>query len=509
MLTLRPAHRPRRSAVAYGRAVAVSVATAMLVTACSSAPPAPTAAELAASQAEDRLYAACQRLSQDVAARLQAYVDQFAPIDETAAGALEAGVPDTADLAVAAEQFRVRRASLACQPREFQLLLTIALADVEGNGALGQAVAAQVRDAVLETPGPTATVTVEPGDDLAAAVHDAGPRAEIRLAAGTYRLDESLVLLRDTTLIGAGPDATFIVSSAPGAAVLNLGAGHFTAEGISFTHEGDDAASVLVLATGDYDLYAVSLTGGVADDALSSGFGLVLGGGPDESDGERTERTERLQDVIATGNGAGGIVVAGDRAPAMVALSIYDNAGCGICWVGASGGSLADSTITGNVTGVSVADSATPTVTDTTVQRNTAAGMVVDVEATLRIERGRVTDNGVVGLAATGSGTLVIDATVVGQHTEVGILTEGQSMAQLTGVELSGSPVSVLAREASDVTARNVVSADATDAHIVFSGSATGLVDGGTCAGSGPKIVLLEDSTADTSDAGCDVIDQR
>ena len=39
--------------------------------------------------------------------------------------------------------------------------------------------------------------------------------------------------------------------------------------------------------------------------------------------------------------------------------------------------------------------------------------------------------------------------------------------------------------------------------------AATGLVDGGTCAGSGQQIVLLEDSTADTSDAGCDVIDQR
>jgi hypothetical protein len=506
MLTLHAAHRPRRSAVAHGRAVAVSVATAMLVTACSSGPPVPTAAELAASQAQDRLYTACQRLSQDIAERLQAYVDQFAPIDETAAGALEAGVPDTADLAVASEQFRVRRAALACQPREFQLLLTIALADVEGNGALGQAVAAQVRDAVLETSGPAATVTVEPGDDLAAAVHDAGPRAEIRLAAGTYRLEESLVLLRDTTLIGAGSDATFIVSSAPGAAVLNLGDGHFAAEGISFTHDGQDPASVLVLATGGYDLFAVSLTGGVADDTLSSGFGLVLGGGPAASEGDRTER---LEDVIATGNGAGGIVVAGDRAPVMTGLGIYDNVGCGICWVAASGGSLADSTITGNVTGVSVADSATPTVTDTTVERNTAAGMVVDVDATLRIKRGRVTDNGVVGLAATGSGTFIIDATVVGQHTEVGILTEGQSMAQLTGVELSGSPVSVLAREASNVTARNVASADATDAHILFSGSSTGLVDGGTCAGSGPKIVLLEDSTADTRDAGCDVIDQR
>lgn len=481
--------------------LALVIALLLVATGCTTAGPTPE--ELAASEAEERRAASCDELATEIADVLQGYVDGFAPATEDEE--LVPQLPDDAALQEAIASFRQRRDRLDCDPRAFQAALHRAVDGVQGSGPLGRAVVAEVRDLVVAMPGPAATVTVEPGDDVAAAVHGAGPGAVVRLAAGRHELDEPLVTLRATSLVGEGSGRTTLVAGAAGSVLLHLGAVPLSLEGVALVHEGDEAASVVVVASGGYRLEDVELRGGVADDGRSAGWGLVLGGG-DQELGAADD--EVLQDVTVADNEAGGIVAV-DRAPEVAGLTATGNGGCGVCYLGAAGGSVTGGTLSSNLTGVSVAGTATPALVDVTITDNSELGVLVEGTTAPTIEGATITANGPVGIAVTGDASVTVRGGTVTGHGEAGLLAEGDSTASFTGVGVDNSTLGVLVREGAAVAVVAVVITDVADASMVFAGRSSGTVEGGSCAAGVPHVVLLDATTVEVGATSCEVLDQR
>lgn len=481
----------------------VTIVLALGVTGCSDVPSPEDVAASEASEADEARLAACRALAEDITATLQSYVDQFSSEIQ---GGLDTEVPSIGDLQDAAEEFGRRRAAAGCGAREFQLLFNRALEDLEGEGPLGLAVTARVRDEVAPVLGPAATVTVAPGDDLVAAVHGAGAGAVVRLEAGRHELDEPLVLLRETRLIGAGAEATTVASSAPGAVVLHAGDDRLSLEGIAFAHEGDEPASVLVAPRGRHDLRDVTVRGGVADEGASTGWGLVLGASQDAG-GSADDL--QVTGVLATENEAGGIAVTGGS-PRLSEVVARDNGGCGICWLGDATGSLTGAEAAGNGIGLSVSGTAAPGVEDVVASGNTQAGILLEGTAGGGEFTGvEVTGNGQAGLVVRGGSTATIRGLVSEQHDQSGVVVEGEGAPDLGDVEVREAAVGVLVRDAAAPTLDGVVVTGVTEAHMVFTDDAGGRVTDATCESSPVGIALLGATEVEITGGGCEVVDQR
>ena len=448
------------------RATALLGAVVLLLTACASgdpgsdASPSPTPSP---ESAQERRFRLCGQLADDIASALQGWVDTFAPVDPNAHGTTAPEEPSPSptqvDLPALMEQYAQRRAQLACRPREFEVQLARSLEDVEGQGPLGRAVASTVESMILTTTGPAAAVEVNPGDDLADAVLGADRGAVVTLAPGTYELEEPLLLLKPVTIVGGGIEETIVTSSAAGAAMAFIGDGRFVLEDLELRHEGEEPASVLLLTSGEVEVSDVRLGGGVADEQGSTGFGAVLGGAGGERSG-----TRRLDGVEAVDNGSGGFVVVDGAAPTLVDVTARGNTPCGICYLGRAGGELRDSLFEENEVGVVLARTADPAVERVTTRANRTVGILVEQEASGRFEGVTVADNGVAGVLVRGQAApLLVDLDVTG-HEEVAIL---------------------------------------------FQGEAGGTVEGGTCEDAPFEIALLDASSPDVEDAGCEVHDQR
>lgn len=411
--------------------------------------------------AQERRFRGCGALAAEVADAVQAWVDDFAPDDGTTEedGAAAIGEPDT-DLPVVARNYQERRDQLGCRPREFQHQLANEMARVEGEGPVGRAVAAAVREQVLASAGPPRNVEVGPDDDLQAAILGAEPGAVVRLTAGEHVIDDPLMLLQPVTLVGAGRDETTIASSAEGAAIAFIGEGTIRLEDLEVRHTGDAPASVLVFTAGAVQLSGVRAAGGVADEAGTSGFGVVLGGVAPTDAGAPQE----LEDVEVVDNAAGGIAVVDEAAPIIAGATVRDNAGCGVCYLGVAGGQLRASTATGNDVGVALGEMADPSIEQLRASDNRSAGIVVEAEATGRLQDADVRGNGPIGVLVRDEAAPTLDGLTVEDHAE---------------------------------------------AAIIFGGAAGGSVRGAVCGGDGLAIVLLETADPDVADAGCPVQDER
>lgn len=478
----------------------LALVVALGATACTEGP---SPEELAASEADEARFAACLDIAEDITAALQSYVDQFAPEFD---GGLDTAVPSLDDLQAAAEAFSRRRAAAGCRPREFQLLLDRTLADLEGEGSLGAAVAARVRDQVAPLSGPAAGVTVAPGDDLAAAVHGADPGAVIRLEAGRHELAEPLVLLRETRLVGAGAGETTIASVAPGVALLHAGEDRLTLEGLTLAHEGDEPASVLVSPGGTSDLRDVAVRGGVADEAGSTGWGLVLGGAA--APGDPADESS-ITALVTAGNAAGGIGVTGG-APRLSDITATDNGGCGICWLESAGGTLTGAELVGNGVGLSLSGTADPVVEDLVASDNEQAGVLV--EATTG--GGRFTDvvltgNGPSGLVVRGAATTSIQDLVSEQHDQSGVVVEGEGAPTMSGVEISDAAIGVLVRDNAAPVLSGFVVRAVIEAHVVFTDDTAGSIRDATCDAAPVGVALLGSTMVEVTGPGCGVVDQR
>ena len=157
--------------------------------------------------------------------------------------------------------------------------------------------------------------------DLVTAIEAAKARENIILAAGTYRLDETLKINKSITLIGAGMDKTNIVSSTGGAVLYFAGDGIYALDGITIEHEGSLSAHAVLVENGEINFSNCRFTGatGTADETTA---GLLV----------RGLTTGEVKYCQADNNTNTGILITEDSSIKLEANTCENNRGVGIAY---------------------------------------------------------------------------------------------------------------------------------------------------------------------------------
>ncbi|MDA8435226.1 MAG: right-handed parallel beta-helix repeat-containing protein [Actinomycetales bacterium] len=367
---------PRRRA---GLAAALALVVAALAGCSESTPtaaPSASATDSASSRAK-----ACAAVVDEIVTATQQYVDTYGPLpvggsaSPTPSAASTAG-PD-GDFKQALADAQRNLTDLGCDVAAAQTDLAAGLGRVTARGPVATAVLLQTKAAITgRLPKDPVKRTVSPADDLAVALSEAPSGSTITLRAGTYTLEDALVLLTGVTLKGAGRDTTLIRSPGADATVLVLTGDRVTLTGLAVAHTGSRPASVL-LGGPDVSLAltGVRLSGARADAQGQGGAGVLLSARGTATT-TATATTLEMTGVDVTGNGAAGVVLAGNHRVSILTSQFRANGQCGVCFLDASSGSVQGSTFTANAVGVVATGSARPTLI-----ANTFTGGQVGVQA--------------------------------------------------------------------------------------------------------------------------------
>lgn len=533
---------------------------ALLATACQGsgdatagdAPASPDdGAALAVDEASD-----CPDLAAALVDELQRYVDSFSGV--TAEGITEAASARQDELTQTTNAIRERADELDCDTDTMAPLIRTELDRLEGGNPVQDAIAATFRSDPLgrfsPADRPGATLAVSTTDELETALATAGSGSTLQLAGGSFELDRPLVVLRPVTIAGAGagPSGTTLRSSAAGAAIVLATDGDARLTDLAVAHVGDEPASVLVVASGGYELDGVRIEGARADDTGGGGFGAVL----------RPQATllpegssQRVHDSVFRDNETGGIVVAGEQAPTIADIEVSGSSGCGVCWLESAVGTLTDatirgtetglriegeaaptivratvedaetgvamlgtadpelrdSTLTGNTTGISITGSGSPTIAGSEVVDSAEVGIRLAGTTTAALEGNQVTGDAPAGIAVTEQAEPEISGGDVAVAGEVGILWGGEAAGTARDVTVAGSRVGVQVGDDASPTLTGLRIEDVGDVAVFATGSSRGSLRDLRCDGSDSAIVaLLEDTTTEVNDFdGCRLADER
>ncbi len=253
-----------------------------------------------------------------------------------------------------------------CPQAEFVARLTAALETVTADGAIARAVLLRLTANLTGTVGSGRSVQAAPGDDLALVLSQAAPGAIVHLAAGEYRLDDTLVVLESVTLAGDDRDTTRLVSGADEMAVLVMTSGLVGLRDLTLTR--DPATSGSGIVTGGAStlrLKRVTVSGARAGQDRQGGAGLDLTGSDTAASPGRT--TAEVTDSEFSGNSWSGISVSGGHRVSIVGSRFADNGQCGLCFLGSAEGSVETSRFEANGIGVAAVGTATPLVRENRV----------------------------------------------------------------------------------------------------------------------------------------------
>ncbi len=505
----------------------------------------------------------CASIATELAAAVQAYVDQFAGL--AAADLFTTPAPTAvADPGTLASQSRVLAERLGCPVDELQADVRSAITEVRGDGPIAEAIAASIRadvfrGAVPEDAQPRDRVTVEQGDDVAATAASLPAGSRLVLGVGEHRIDDPLVLFRPIEIVGSGRDATTLVSSAATAVVLYLGGGRLVVRDVTLEHDGDVAASVLVVTAGSFELADSRIEGARQNSGQEGGAGLLVAipstATPASGAGEPTIEDDDLNVVLGTefrDNDAAGLLLASGSVDVRGSV-VRDTRGCGVCVFDDS--SLDEMEVSGNGIGVLARQEATPTISrsriigneqggvvfaeasrgvlvDSVVSGNGALGVGIGDDAAPSLEGNEITHD--TGPAVTISGTAspsltrtVIDANQIGVQVldaasptvvdllviglgAVAVLVGDGGVLSVTDLVVDGSfQIGVQAQDDSTVTVERARVSGTAVAAMILTGSAAADASDLTCQDTTNGIVLLEGSLLSTPDPGCAVLDQR
>lgn len=285
-------------------------------------------------------------------------------------------------------------------------------------------------------PGPV-TVRLSPdgtGDypSLEAAVDAVTAESTLILAPGTYRLMESLDIRQPLRLVGMGMDQTEIVSEAEGYVVRFSGDGPFTAEDLTFRHEGEAMADVVVVEGGEVDFARCRFTEAVSVEGEGLRGGLQLA----------RSTTGLVQDCVAEGNKGVGILVE-DRAqvtlvgnvcsdnevagiyirdqaqPILEENSFSDNE-IGIAYSDDAGGVARQNQCMDNRFGIFVGDQAQPTLEENACSDNESSGIAYADDSGGVARRNQVKRNGFADIAVVEQAHPILEQNVCSHSRSTG-----------------------------------------------------------------------------------------
>ena len=366
----------------------------------------------------------CDQVARDVVSLTQRYVDTF-NIDQTKVSASATPTPTASKRAAPAgispQQYadavaaaRQRLAAGRCDQTRFHDALAGALPGLTSKGAIATAVLAQLRVSLTNAlPSQPVTRSVTPRDNLPQVIAEIPDGSTLRLAAGVYKLTDSLVLLRPVTLRGVGRNATVITSDAADATVLVMTGGPVTLDSLSIRRAGATPGSGVVTGpTAQLTVHSVSVSGARASSDGSGGVGVLLtASGAGSTSGTVTFRAS---DSDFSDNAAAGVAAGGIHRTAITSSRFERDQQCGICFLGEAAGDIVDSTFAGNSVAVVVASSSAPTV------------------------RGNQITGGEIGIQASGSAQPTISDNTIAGTRRASMLFFDNSAGRVDGNNCSG-----------------------------------------------------------------------
>lgn len=313
----------------------------------------------------------------------QTYVDSFGPLEARGVPAPASPSPGTSTTPSpspsgtgtddanrrfqdALTTARAQLGQFGCDAAQTRPALDKGLRTVRTQGPVAGAVLRQLTATITGTSEPSPTTRkVAAGDDLLEAVAQLPAGSTIELGPGTHRVHDVVVLLSPLTIRGAGAGLTTLESDVAEYAVLDIAAGVVSLRALTLRHRGKEPANVVLAGpTASLVFTDAVLTGGVSSLDGTGGAGILMYD-PDA----RRKRTATTLEVTGSrfvDNGSG-IVLTGGHIASIAASTFTGNDQCGVCFLDASGGSVQDSTFTGNAVGVAATGTATPNVLRSTI----------------------------------------------------------------------------------------------------------------------------------------------
>ena len=327
----------------------------------------------------------CLPIAHDLVAATQRYIDGFGVSSQPKLGASPGASPSPAsvthpmtqqEFADAVDAARNRLNPAGCTIPAFQEALDSGLQAVHSQGAIATAVLGQLRASLTgQMPSSSVIASATPHDNLAAKLAQMPDGSTLVLSKGTFRLPDTLVLLRSVTIRGDGNKTTIVTSAAPDAVVLALTSGSVNLSGLSLGRTGG-AGSVLTAAPqAQVSLTGVHISGARTDKQGAGGVGVLLTAAGNDVPAQAV--TFRVMHSSFTDNAAAGILAGGGQRISVKASWLAHNGQCAVCYLGASSGVLAGDTFFNNGFGVVIAAS-----TQIIVLNSQFAGGAVAIEAT-------------------------------------------------------------------------------------------------------------------------------
>ena len=310
--------------------------------------------------------------------------------------------------------------------------------------------------------GPT-TVFVHPdgiGDypTLQYAVDRLAEGSAIQLDEGIYLLNETIRFPRTISLVGTGMDKTILRSNAPESGFEFEGAGMFSAEGISFEHEGEAAADVFKINATQARILNCRFSGAATGDDNGIQAGLWISGntlaevknsefvsnnisGLRVSDDAELILQESLlfnnlgpgldlnDQAVTTAsnnnfsaNGYSGVIVDDNANIILNNNLIFDNEESGVVFFGESSGEIKNNSIYQNTfSGVAVSEKSDVVIVNNQIFKNEANGISVKNEAKAQITTNTIYENEVNGLSVFDQSNAAAEKNEVYGNTGAGI----------------------------------------------------------------------------------------
>jgi len=353
-----------------------------------------------------------------------------------------------------------------------------------------------------DTPEPTATseptftptpvsVSLEAdgsGDfeNLAEAVNSAEEGASIILGAGTFQLEEGLAIDKSLNFVGKGMEETEIISSAEFFVIQITGETSFSAEEITFRHEGSAGANVVQVDSGEVNLSNLRFSGAVQNmtkDILGAGLMLAAdaNGVVENCIGENNDigyaveannfqliKNTALKNGLGMGFGAeskasakgnlvtesqkNGVRVVNNAQPLLEENIITANQGSGIQYIENSGGSALNNECTKNGWhGIDAYDQSNPTIEGNTCADNAKFGIAITNSATSTVRKNTVTGNKFSGILIAMDANGIVEENICNQNAKVGIFFRDKSSGSAVRNQCVGNNFGIYVDKTADV----------------------------------------------------------
>ncbi len=367
----------------------------------------------------------CRAVTTTLLGSVQRYIDTYGSTLSSDSSASDSGTAgDDTELRDTLQRTREDLQAKGCDFDTFREQFATGMDGITARGPLATAVLLRLTASMTGTLATTAqTVTLRPSDDLGRKLAALAPGSTARLVAGTYRLEDPLVLLAGVTLVGAGRGRTTLSSKAGGSALLVLTDGRVELRDLTAVHVGKQPASVLVGGpSSSVVLTSVRVSGARTSKAKNArgqgGSGVTMTARADDTTARGT--TLEVTRSVFSDNGAAGILLTGAHRASIRSSRFTANGQCGVCFAGVSSGAVRGSTFTGNAVGVAVFDQAGPAITDDTFT------------------------NGQVGVQVAGSGAPIVKGARIKGPSRAGMIFSDTSSGRVTGSKCTDVPYGIV-----------------------------------------------------------------